>query len=107
MKESELKSMPALTRAAVSGLSADQRKVFSQEYQVKRYGAGGAYGMWLLLGLHYAYLGRWGTQVIFWLTGGGLIVWWLLDLLRVPMLVRNKNADIATAIVASIRQAGV
>jgi TM2 domain-containing membrane protein YozV len=53
----------------------------------RRYG----YLAWLCLGSHYFYLGRPATQAIFWLTGGGLLLWWLADLFRIPGLVRRRN----------------
>jgi len=31
-----------------------------------------------LLGLHYVYLGRWGTFLIFLLTAGGIGIWWIV-----------------------------
>jgi hypothetical protein len=30
------------------------------------------------------------------LTGGGFFIWWLIDLFRLPGLVKNYNKDIAT-----------
>jgi TM2 domain-containing membrane protein YozV len=54
-----------------------------------------AYVLWLLLGFHYVYLGRAGTQIIFSLTLGGLLVWWLLDLFRLPGMLRTYNEDVA------------
>lgn len=55
-----------------------------------------AYIFWLLFGSHYAYLGRWGTQIIFWpllLVGIGEI-WWFIDLFRIPGLVARRNAQL-------------
>ncbi|MGA2159901.1 MAG: TM2 domain-containing protein [Dehalococcoidia bacterium] len=52
-----------------------------------------AYVMWLCLGCHYIYLEKRRTQIIFWLTGGGLIIWWLIDLFRIPGMVSDYNID--------------
>ena len=54
-----------------------------------------AYVMWVLLGAHYAYLGRWGLQIAFWLTLGGLGIWAFIDLFRIPGLVADHNWDVA------------
>ena len=56
-----------------------------------------AYLLWWLLGSHYAYLGEWGKQILFWFTAGGLLLWGLADLFRMPGLVREANAKIANA----------
>jgi len=53
------------------------------------------YLCWAIVGCHYAYLGRWGMQVLFWITAGGLGLWALIDLFRIPGLVRRHNWEVA------------
>lgn len=53
-----------------------------------------AYIFWILVGAHYAYMGRWGIQIIFWITLGGMGFWWFIDLIRIPGIVRRHNAPI-------------
>jgi hypothetical protein len=53
----------------------------------KRY----AYPAWLCLGSHYLYLDRPFTQLLFWLTLGGLLLWWVADFFRLPALVEEHN----------------
>ncbi len=50
-----------------------------------------AYLLWAFLGAHYAYVGKWGVQILFWLTLGGLLIWWAIDVFRVPSMVRKAN----------------
>lgn len=50
-----------------------------------------AYIMWFLIGAHYAYLGKWGLQILYWITLGGLGLWALVDLFRIPGMVRDHN----------------
>jgi hypothetical protein len=50
-----------------------------------------AYLAWLCLGSHYLYLDRRFTQALFWLTGGGLLLWWIADLFRLPALVAQHT----------------
>ena len=47
-----------------------------------------------LFGTHYAYLGKWGIQFLFWLTLGGIGIWWLIDLFTMSSKVNNHNAII-------------
>ena len=46
-----------------------------------------------LMGGHRFYLERTGTGVLMLLTGGGMGVWWLVDLLRLRSMVTYFNAD--------------
>jgi len=53
-----------------------------------------AYLFWFILGAHYAYLGKWGIQVLFWITLGGLGIWMIIDLFLIPGKVEAYNAYI-------------
>jgi len=62
--------------------------------QGKLKSSGTAYLFWFLLGAHYAYLGRWGLQLLFWVTLGGLGVWAIIDLFLIGGKVEAYNASI-------------
>ena len=72
------------SRTFDTGGLADQ---LERQRKKRRY----AYPAWLCLGSHYLYLGRPVVQALFWLTAGGLLVWWLVDLFRIPALVDRHN----------------
>lgn len=59
---------------------------------------GTAYLCWCFFACHYAYLGKWKTQILFWCTFGGLGIWTLIDLFRVGGMVNKHNAVIAEQI---------
>ena len=52
---------------------------------------GTAFLMYWFLGAHYAYLGKWGVQLAYWFTLGGLGIWLMVDLFRVGGLVKRYN----------------
>lgn len=61
--------------------------------QIKSVGT--AYLFFLFLfGTHYAYLGKWGLQFLFWITAGGLGIWALIDLFTISGKVGRHNAEI-------------
>ena len=60
--------------------------------------SGIAHLCWFFVGCHYAYLGRWGTQILFWITACGLGVWYFLDLFLIPGKVNRHNRRIADQI---------
>jgi hypothetical protein len=47
-----------------------------------------------LFATHYAYLGKWGLQFLFWFTFGGLGIWALIDLFTMSSKVNAHNAII-------------
>ncbi len=64
------------------------------ELQGKIKSTGTAILFWFLLGAHFAYLNKWGLQIIFWLTLGGLGVWALIELFLISGRVAKYNAEI-------------
>jgi len=52
---------------------------------------GTAYLAFFFLTAHYAYMGKWGMQLLFWgtLCGGG--IWWFVDMFRMSSIVRKHN----------------
>ena len=51
------------------------------------------YLSWLLFGSHYACMGKWGTQILFWLTLGGLGIWAVIDLLTMTeKIIRHRES---------------
>lgn len=55
---------------------------------------GNAYLLWFFLGAHYAYLGRWGVQLLYWFTLGGLGIWLIIDLFTMKSKVEDHNRPI-------------
>lgn len=64
--------------------------------QVKSTGT--AYVFWFFLGAHYAYLGKWGIQFLYWFTLGGLFIWAIIDLFTMSSKVEAHNAAIFSQI---------
>ncbi len=58
-------------------------------------------------GTHYAFLGRWQLQFLFWLTLGGGFIWWLVDLYRLPKLVKQTNFFIEQNTLREIKSVNV
>jgi len=52
--------------------------------------------LWLgptgILGFHRMYLESWGTAVFFFFTGGNCGLGWILDVFRIPSLIRDVNS---------------
>jgi hypothetical protein len=97
------KNLPAMVRNELSRLSAQHQQEFVEEYRRKAKSVGGAYVLWLVLGCHYAYVGKWGVQALFWLTFGGVCFWWVVDAFRVPGMVGSYNKDVAVEVLRNLK----
>lgn len=47
--------------------------------------------LFFLFGAHYLYIGKPGLQLLFWITMGGLGIWWLIDLFNMEGKIKAAN----------------
>jgi hypothetical protein len=87
-----------MVRHELLSLSLSQQEEFLEEYYRKIKSTGNAYCLWFCLGWHYAYLRKWGLQVLYWLSFGGFLMWAFIDLFRIPRLVDDYNKDVAISV---------
>jgi hypothetical protein len=66
---------------------------FLYEYQDKEKSVLISYILQFAVWAHYGYMGQWGLQILFWLTGGGLGLWWFILWFTIPGSVKNKNIE--------------
>jgi hypothetical protein len=52
------------------------------------------YMSWFLFGSHYAHMGKWGTQILFWLTLGGLGIWAVNDLINMNEIITRHRESV-------------
>jgi hypothetical protein len=97
-------NLPSMVRNELAKMSAQKQEEFVEEYKRKSKSLGFAYlFLVFVFSIHYGYLGKWGLQIVFWLTGGGFLVWWFIDLFRLPGLVKDYNKDIATDVMRNLK----
>jgi hypothetical protein len=90
--------LPAMVRNELRGMGANRQQEFLEEYERKAKSVGVAYLLIFLVGWHYAYLRKWGVQVLLWISllAFGLgVIWLFVDLFRLYGLVKDYNKDVA------------
>jgi hypothetical protein len=97
------RNLPTVVKTSLEKLSDQKKAEFVEEYRRKKKSMGVAYVCWFLLGWHYIYFHKWGMQLLFWLTGGGFLIWWFIDLFRIPGITRGYNQDVAIATLRDIK----
>jgi hypothetical protein len=97
--------LPAMVRNELATLSAQRQQEFVEEYNRKKKSLALAYFLMLpfCLCLYYGYLHKWGLQFLFWVTGAGLGIWWVIDLFRLPGLIKDYNMDIANEVMRNLK----
>lgn len=98
-------NLPSMVRNELSNLSAQRQQEFVEEYNRKKKSLALAYFLMLPLCfcIYYGYIHKWGLQFLFWFTAGGLFIWWLIDLFRIPGLIKNYNMDIANEVMRNLK----
>jgi hypothetical protein len=82
-------------------LSEGQKERCVTRYEEKRKGAV-IYLFWFF-NFHYAYVGRWKLFSVFFISLGGLGIWWLIDLFRMDTILKDGNSLVAQKIVQEIK----
>lgn len=88
---------PSMVRKEFEGLSFEEQESFIEEFKRKQRQLVIAYILWLF-SLHYFYIRndkKIRLSLLFWLTGGGLAIWWIIDAFRIPKIIDNHNKDLA------------
>ena len=98
-----LDKLPTIVKIEVIKLSPEKQGMFLEEFRRKRKSMGLAYFLWFLLGFHYIYLGKVGWQFLYWITLEGLFIWMIVDLFRIPGMVRGYNKDAATDVLRDLK----
>jgi hypothetical protein len=98
--------LPVVVRNELATLPAQWQQEFAEEYTRNKKSLGLAYLFLIIVfWAHYGYLKKWGLQVIFWVTAGGIGIWWLIDIFRLPGLVKNYNTELAIHMMRSLKVA--
>ncbi len=89
-------TLPAMVRTELAKMPEHKQAEFVEEYKRKKKSVGLAYFFLLIcLGMPYGYLGKWGLQLVYWLTGGGFVIWMIILIFTLPSNVRDYNKDVA------------
>lgn len=103
VSNSVTKNLPSMVRNELAKMSPQKQEEFVEEYKRKEKSVGMGYVCWFLLGIQYAYVHKWGLQIIYWLTGGGFLIWMFIDLFRMPKIIGDYNKDLATDIMRNLK----
>ncbi|MFP9117176.1 TM2 domain-containing protein [Flavobacterium sp. RNTU_13] len=93
---------PLIVENRLYEMDALQRRAFMDEYDRRRKSVLVGYLLLIPLGWHYAYVKKWGIQVLCWFTLWGFLLWWLIDWFRIPSIINRYNKDLSIKIMTEI-----
>lgn len=96
-------NLPAMVRNHLAKMPAQKQEEFLEEYMRKEKSVAVGYLCWFILGIHYAYVRKWGLQVVYWLTIGGLLFWMIIDIFRIPKIIGDYNKDLSIEIMRDLK----
>ncbi|MDC9722511.1 MAG: TM2 domain-containing protein [Urechidicola sp.] len=95
---------PKIVLLKLNEFSEDEKRAFLEEYRRKKKSTVFAYILLFIpFGWHYAYLGKWGIQILYFFTWGGFLIVWFVDLFRLAFVISNYNKDVAIKISQSMK----
>lgn len=93
---------PLIVENRLKVMSNSEKNAFYEEYKRRRKSVFVGYLLLIPLGWHYAYVKKWGTQILCWVTLWGLVIWWLIDWFRIPFIIGRYNRDLSVKIMTEI-----
>ncbi len=94
--------LPARVKEIQATLDPEVHEAFARDYTRRRKSLLITY-LLLPLGFHYLYLERIVLLVAFVSTAGGLFIWTIVDLFRIPGMVARQNESIAWTLTTQYR----
>ena len=101
--DSILEDLQDSIKTKIYELPEQKRQEFMLEFEKKKKSLRTAYILLaLFIGPYLGYLKKWWLQLLHWLTWGGYLVWWIINIFYLPKLVRKYNIDLASKLLNDI-----
>ena len=101
--ESILAELPETVKEEVTQLPRENQGLFIEAYRKKKKSVLIAYLLCVAYGTHNVYLEKTDLAFWFWLTGGALLIWWIIEFFRIPRMVREYNRTASRVVLAEAR----
>jgi len=98
------RNFPLSISSNLAAFPLEAQDEFLQRYKREMKVLGLAYVLHIFFGASYLYEEKWFKQILFWLTGFGFIIGWVVNCFRLPNMIRRTNRKIAQRIIGQLRQ---
>ncbi len=97
-----VRELPYAVQVQVRQLPYPAQKEFVREFSRRKKDTLITYLLQFLFSAPYGYLDEWGKQFLYWLTFGGMGIWWFVNLFRIPGKVRRYNDRLADEVLRNV-----
>lgn len=88
--------LPTTVKAALSKMSTEDQAMYQEQFSKKCKGSGLMLVLAIFFPIQLFLLGKTGLGIAYWLTGGGMGIWWIIEIFITGKRVREYNEDVAT-----------
>ena len=92
-----------LVQTSLKKMNEDQRLNFESEYNRRKASKGTMIALSILFPIQLICLGKVGLWFVFWFSGGGLLVWWIIEMFLTPKRVEEYNREVSMDIVRDLK----
>lgn len=103
LKPSVMAALPITVKTALAKMSLEEQLMFQEMFEKKSKSLAPMLLLAVLFPIQHFLLGKTGLGIVFFLTGGGLWIWWIIEWFLTPRRVREYNEDVATKLLMDIK----
>lgn len=92
-----------MVKQSLSALPVERQACFVEEYKRKAKSPGLMLVLAIFFPIQLVLLGKTGLQIVFWLTGGGFFIWWVVEIFLAMKRTREYNEDLAKVILRDLK----
>ena len=97
---------PPAVQSAISNMTDEQKTTFQNSYDQQKKNKKLLVILSILFPIQLFLFGKTGLGVVFWLTFGGVGIWWIIEIFRTPKKVDEFNDQLALKIASQIKSLG-
>lgn len=95
--------LPNMVKTSLAKLSVEHQSQFVEEFKRKRKSYGVMQVLAIVFPIQLFLLGKVGLGIVFIITGGGALIWWVIEIIMTHKRVNDYNNDIATQIMRDMK----
>lgn len=95
--------LPSMVKEALSKFPAEKQGMFVEEFKRKRKDPTLMLVLAIIFPIQLFLLGKTGLGIAFIVTGGGLGLWWIIEIVMATKRAREYNEDVAKTITRDLK----